>query len=207
MLSRLKKRSEAGAQPQVPAWHPNFRNYEKLPDIKVVRTAFFVNGLAVSVALALGIYVGLKEWEVRTLRQQVAAWDAQIERDKRPSDQAVALFKRFQAEEAKVLEANAFVKAKPPVSDILIRLAGTLPPHIMFDAFDLREAGLTLRLAVRGTPDAASGRATAYLEQLRADAELTRQFDQFNFVSTPTPNPGTGLMTVEFFLRAKGPKK
>ena len=29
----------------MPAWHPNFRNYEKLPDIKVVRTAFFVNGV------------------------------------------------------------------------------------------------------------------------------------------------------------------
>ena len=47
MLSLLKKKSEAAAAPTVPAWHPNFRNYEKLPDLKVVRTAFFVNGAAI----------------------------------------------------------------------------------------------------------------------------------------------------------------
>ena len=55
MLPFLKKKSEASAAPAVPNWHPNFRNFEKLPDIKVVRTAFFVNGAAVSVALALGL--------------------------------------------------------------------------------------------------------------------------------------------------------
>lgn len=207
MLSRLKKRSDAAAAPSVPAWHPNFRNYEKLPDIKVVRTAFFVNGVAITLALALLTYVGLREWELRSLQKQIGDWDALIERDKRPSDAAVALFKKFQAEEAKINEVDAFVKSKPQVSSILIRLAETLPPFLAFDMLELRENGLLLRLAVRGTPDAASGRATAYLEQLRADPEFTKLFEEFSFVSTPTRNPATGLMAVEFFLRAKGAKK
>ena len=46
MLSLLKKKSDAAA-PAVPAWHPNFRDYEKLPDVKVVRTAFFINAAAI----------------------------------------------------------------------------------------------------------------------------------------------------------------
>src|SRR3954462_112783 len=100
MLSLLKKKSDAAAAPQVPPWHPNFRNYEKLPDIKVVRTAFFVNVAAITIALAAAIFFGLKEWQLHVLRGQIAVRQGQIDRDKKGSDQAIALFKKFQAEEA-----------------------------------------------------------------------------------------------------------
>ena len=82
--------------PMVSSWHPNFRNYEKLPDIKVVRTAFFVNGAAIFVATALGIFFGFKEWQLHVVNNQLAQVEAVINRDKRVSDQAVALFKKFQ---------------------------------------------------------------------------------------------------------------
>ena len=154
MLSLLKKKSEAAAAPQVPAWHPNFRNYEKLPDIKVVRTAFFINGAAITIAVALLLFVGQKEWELRNVRAQIADWEAQIERDKRPSDQAVAMFKKFQAEEAKIKEVQEFEKSRPVLSEIILRLAETLPPQTALDTIDLRDNGMMLRLAVRGTPDA-----------------------------------------------------
>ena len=44
MLSLLKKKPDAAAANQTPAWHPNFRNFERLPDTQVVRPTFFVNG-------------------------------------------------------------------------------------------------------------------------------------------------------------------
>ena len=73
MLSLLKKKSDADAAEALPAWHPNFRNYQKLPDIKVVRTAFFVNGVAIFVALSLGIYLGFKEWQLYLVKDQINA--------------------------------------------------------------------------------------------------------------------------------------
>ena len=96
MLSLLKKKTLAAEMPMVSSWHPNFRNYEKLPDIKVVRTAFFVNGAAIFVATALGIFFGFKEWQLHVVNNQLAQVEAVINRDKRVSDQAVALFKKFQ---------------------------------------------------------------------------------------------------------------
>src|SRR5258707_603765 len=108
MLSLLKKKSDAGSVPQVPAWHPNFRNYEKLPDIKVVRTAFFINGAAISVAVALLIYFGFQEWKLHQIQVQITDWQRQIDRDKKTSEQAIALFKKFQTEEAKINEVDAF---------------------------------------------------------------------------------------------------
>lgn len=202
MLSLLKKKSEAVAAAGVPAWHPNFRNYERLPDIKVVRTTFFINGIAILVAVSLGIYFGFKEWQLRVIEGQTAEVQAQIDRNKRASDQAVALFKKFQADETKINEVDTFVKSKPLVSATILRLAQTLPNNIAIDTMDFRESGLTLRLSVRGDAAAASGYATAFLEQLRTDKELVH-FDEFTFTSTPTRNPATGRMAVEFLLRTK----
>ena len=146
MLSLLKKKSEAAAAPAVPNWHPNFRNYEKLPDIKVVRTAFFVNGAAITIALVLAIYFGRNEWQIRTLHSQIDDAKRQIEKNKKPSDAEVALFKKFQAEEAKIVEVDAFVKARPSFSELMIRLAETRPENIAFDTVDLRENGLLIQI-------------------------------------------------------------
>jgi hypothetical protein len=206
MLPFLKKKSEQAAGPTVPPWHPNFRNYEKLPDIKVVRTAFFINGSAVALVLVLLTYFGIKEWQLHVLNGQIAEWQRQIDKDKKESDQAVAMFNKFKVEEAKINEVDAFVKAKAPVSELVIRLARTLPANIALDSLDLRETGLMLRLSVRGAPDTALGYASAYLEQLRGDAAFSH-FEEFQFASPPTRNPTTGRMAVEFFLRLKGAKK
>lgn len=202
MLSLLKKKSEADSAPVVPAWHPNFRNYERLPDVKAVRTAFFINGVSITLVVALAAYFGLREWQLYSLGQQVAQVQAQINRDKPTSDLALALYKKFQTEEARLGEVDTFVNSKPIVSTLLVRLAQTLPVNVAIDSVELRDTGMTLRLSVKGDSAAASGYATAYLEQLRADKELS-QFEEATFTSTPSRNPGTGRMAVEFLLRSK----
>jgi hypothetical protein len=86
----------------------------------------------------------------------------------------------------------------------LVRLGETLPANIAIDSIDLREAGLVLRFSVRGAPETAPGYATAYRDQLAADKQLT-QFEEVNFTTTPTLNPATGQMAVEFMLKLKPP--
>jgi hypothetical protein len=204
MLSLLKKKSDEAAAPAVSSWHPNFRNYEKLPDIKVVRTAFFVNGAAVFVALALGIFCGFREMQLAGVNSQIAEEQGKVDRDKKASGDAVKAYKEFQAEEARANEVDEFVKSKPPVSPLLQQLADTLPTNIALDNFDLRSDGLALRLSVRGDAVAASGYATDYLEKLKKDKALSI-FGEFVFTSTPTRNPTSGRMAVEFMLRFKAP--
>jgi hypothetical protein len=199
-----KKKSEVAAAAAVSSWHPNFRNYEKLPDIKVVRTAFFVNGAAIFVALALGVYAGSKQLQLNEFNTQIAEEQRKVNASKQASDQAIATFKKFQAEEAKFTEIDDFVKSKPLVSVLWMRLGETVPANIAFDNLDLRSDGLAMRLSVRGDAVAASGYATAYLEQLKADKKLS-YFSEFAFTSTPTRNPTSGRMAVEFILRPKVP--
>ena len=81
MALTLTKKSDA-AVVVVPPWHPNLRIVENLPDTKVVRTAFFVNGVAMSVAIALALYLGIQEWKLHEVNKQISDWQHQI--DSRP---------------------------------------------------------------------------------------------------------------------------
>jgi hypothetical protein len=200
----LKKKSEANA-PLVPAWHPNFRNFEKLPDTKVVRTAFFINVIAITVALVLLLFVGRREWELYTLRQQIAEKQHQIDQTKPGSEQSVALFKNYQAEEAKILDVGNFVGARLTVSDLLIYLGQTLPKNIALDRFDLRDTELIIGATIRGAPDLASGLATAYIEQLKADKTLAIRFDEIRPANS-SRNATTGRISIEVSLHIKGAK-
>lgn len=205
MLPLLKKKSDAGqaGTPAAQAWHPNFRNFAALPDVKVVRTAFFVNVAAISVVTMVGAYYGFTEWSLRSVNLQVDEMQRRIDTDKKKSDQAVALFKKFQGEEAKVVEVDTFLKSRPLFSSLLVRLGQTLPKDVAIDMIELREKDLTLRITLRGSPQQASGLANTYLEQLKADAELSRYFEEFMFTGTPTREAASGRLTAEFLLKLR----
>src|SRR5580658_5971145 len=137
MALALSKKSDAAAV-VVPAWHPNLRHAENLPDTKVVRTAFFVNGAAMLVAIALALYLGIQEWKLHEVNKQIADWQRQIDRDKRESAQAVKTYQDFKVEEAKATEVVDFVASKPIISEIILRLGVMTPKKIAFDNLDFR---------------------------------------------------------------------
>lgn len=198
----LKRSKDAPAAPTVPAWHPNFRNYARLPDTKVVRTAFFVNGLAVLVTAALLLVVVFREYTLASVRGQIEVWNVQIEQDRRPSGEAVALFRKYQAEEKIINEVDAFLRSPLALSDFLLRLGATLPENIALTGFDYRETGITLRATVRGAPERASGLATSFVEQLRTDERYGPLFSEV-IPTGVNRDPSTGRLLIEVLLRFK----
>lgn len=211
MPSFLKKKTEAAAS-EMPPWHPNLRNFARLPDTKVVRTAFFVNGASVFVALGLLLWFAFQEYKLHNLDRQVAEWELQINRDKKESDQYIALYAKFKEEQARINEVEVFVKSRPELSKLLLRLGETLPKDIALDAYDGQASAVILRGTVRGTPDEASGYASAYLDQLRSDPVLNQYFDDYSFVAGSGITRNTnGRLSVQLLLHfkfaAKGAKK
>ena len=204
MASSQTKKSEAI---QVPPWHPNLRIVEGLPDTKVVRTAFFVNGAAMLVAIALALYLGIQEWKIYEVNKQIADWQRQIDRDTKQSNEAVALYQDFKLQEAKAKEVADFVASKPILSVIILRLGAITPKKIALDGLDFRDTGVSIKATVKGAPDRASGDASAYEKQLRADKVLGPMFTDVNLL-TMVRNPTTGRLLIEIFCEyAKGPKK
>jgi hypothetical protein len=201
MRSLLKKKAEAAAS-QVPAWHPNFRNYQRLPDIKVVRTAFFINGFAALFAIALIVWTGLREFDIYKTNEQIAATQALIDKNQPESNRAVTLYKKFQDEEKRANEVDAFVKSKPLVSAILQHFAETRPRNIALDRIDIRDTGIVLIVSVRGDTVSAYSDNVNYVELLKKDAFFNSLYEPAE-IKAANPDPATGFLKSEIIMPIK----
>lgn len=207
MLSSLKNPSDKQSAVMVPAWHPNFRNLERLPDTKVVRTSFFINGLAIFIASTLIIYTGYREYGLQALRSDTESALSAIQTNRPASDQVVALYKKFKEEEAKVTELRDFLSTQRfVISDFLLQLGGSLPPAISLYSIDCRSTAVTLRGGIDGAPDEASGRAVAYVDALRKNEAMTKLFENVSLTNI-VRDPSTGRIQFVIDLKLKAPSK
>jgi hypothetical protein len=205
MLSLTKK---SDAQPvAAPLWHTNFRDFERLPDTKVVRTTFFINTAAIAVAIGMLLWLGYREYSIHNLGEQVAEANRQIQANKKQNADALRLSKAFADEQKKLAEAAAFVKV--PITPVaFLKLIGdSLPKDISIDYVDARvndpkNSVFLLRGRVAGTPDAASGITSSYVDMLRADVPLSRVFDPITLNRLDRDNAG-GFMVFEISLTIK----
>jgi hypothetical protein len=201
MLSLLKKNS--GHEVHAPAWHPNFRDFAQLPDTKVVRTSFFVNGVAIFGTIALLLASAYQEYNLYNLRVQIEQWQQQIHSQKRASDQNIALYNKFKDEEKKILEHDAFAKSERlAISEFVLRLGKIIPKNISLTAIDCKDTGVNLRGAVRGAPQLASGIASQYEKLLKEDKFLAERFESIS-LTTLSPDAQSGRMMFEIVCKLK----
>jgi hypothetical protein len=183
MLPFLKKNPDK-ARAETPAWHTNFRNYDLLPDTKLVRTSFFVNGLLGIIALGSLFAFAYQEYSLSVMRSQCAELDRQITKSSAASKKAVALYKQFQAEELKVNELNVFLKGQKLVfSDVIIRLSKGKPAGIVFAGVEYKETGLSIKGYAQGTTALATGAASAYERQLKGDPDMKSLFKSISMTN------------------------
>lgn len=177
-----KKGSTGGAE--FAAWHPNFRNKTELPDIKTVRTKFFVNVVALLVAASAVLYYAYQEYTLRAIERQVAVIEAHIEKDSKPSADAIALYKKFREEEAKTKEAAAFVSSERLIfSEFLISAAKALPVDVSVVSVQYKDTSIAINGLAKGSPDLASSIASAYEKQLRESPDLKGRFKSITLTS------------------------
>ena len=201
MAPPANKKSEVTG-PLVPPWHPNLRIEETLPDTKVVRTAFFVNGAALAIAAGLSLYFGFQEWKLHGVNKEIADWQRQIDHNRKESADAVALYGKFKEEAAKTEEVADFMASKPVLSSIILRIGQVTPKKIALDSLEFKDAGLGIRATVKGAPDRASGDASAYEKLLRTDKVLGPLFKEVDLL-TMKRNQTTGRLTLEIFCEYK----
>ena len=201
MLSSLKKNSDKTVA--VPAWHPNFRNFDRLPDTKAVRTSFFTNGVAVCIALGLLIYTGYREYALAEMRADTAVSLRSIDANKALSDQAIAQFKSFQDEEKKLQALKSFLSvSRLTVSELFLQIGATLPATITLNSIDYKSDFVVLRGRIEGASDEASGQAVSYIEELRKLESYSKLFDDINLTSI-VRDPSTGQMRFQVDLKFK----
>ena len=212
MAFNLSLSKKSDAQPAVaPVWHPNYRNFERLPDTKVVRTTFFINTAAVAVALSLLLWLGYREMHIRSLNELVADAQRQIDGNLKQSTEAIRLSKVFADEEKKLVDTAAFINTPVPPMDFVLTLAQSLPKEIALESIDLRLSGAppfqcTLRGIVAGTADQATGVASSYIDQLRAQSRIGGIFDPIS-LTTLDRDAARGVLVFEIVMKVKANPK
>lgn len=205
MPLQLKKRDAAPAT--APAWHPNFRNFERLPDTKVVRTTFFINVGSGVLALVLTGIVGWREYQALNLRDQHDAAVARIEQNRAQNAESLRLNKVFADEEKKFAEAADFIRTPLTTTEMIRHFGESLPRDIQLEYLDLRPLDAAnpqcaIRGIVSGTKDQASGAASAYVEALRTHPRFAEVFSSVELRSI-NPDPRGGALIFEIVMKFK----
>jgi hypothetical protein len=212
MASLLQLTRKSDAEPAAaPLWHPNFRNYDRLPDTKAVRTALLVNLVAGTAALVMLGWIGYREYEIFSMRQQQAEAEAAIERDTAKNNEALRLSKLFSDEEKKFRDVTAFTTQPIRPSVFVLQLGSILPKEIALNFIDMKLTDPTnpacvLRGLVAGSRTEAAGTATSFVELLRAQKEFVPVFESIELTNV-APDPRGGLLTFEIVMKLKNPKK
>lgn len=206
----LTRRSDAEPA-AAPPWHPNFRNFERLPDIKVVRTTFFINAAAIALTLSLLLWAGYREYHVRDLNLQIGEAQAEIGRNQKQNAEAIRHSKAFAEEEKKLLEVENFTRTPIAVTEFVVLLGQTLPKEVQIEFADLRlgdpaNPQCILRGLVAGTKDQASGTASNYVDILRTTPRFAAAFDSVSLTTLNT-DPRTGLLNFEIILKFRTGKE
>ncbi len=187
-----------------PSWHPDFRVAERLPDIKAVRTIFFINAAAVFVVLSLAVFVGTREVSLRSLSQETAAAEAEVRNTVEASRRAVELYGKFKEHEKAIAGLQQFLSSgKLVVSDFVLHLGSTIPPSIRLYFIDYKSTGVVLRGEITGAAGEASGMAYTYLDILRKDPVLSAVFEGVTLNSV-VRDAGAGRIKFELGLKFKG---
>lgn len=209
MLS-LTKKSDA-QQVAAPLWHTNFRNFDRLPDTKVVRTTFFVNTAVIALTLGLLLWLGYREYHLYNLREQISDAQHSIDSNSQKNKEALRLARIFTDEEKKLQEAVAFLQQPISPSEYINLLGHSLPKEIALQYADVRLGGAAnptfmLRGLVAGTPDQASGAASSYVDMLRAHPRLGTIFDPITLEKL-NRDASAGFLSFEISLKVKSEGK
>lgn len=123
-----------------PNWRPNFVNEAKLPDIKVVRTGFLINFVAVAFLLATsGLFIQ-KEYKIRSTKSAIQALEQQVERAGAENDANLNLSQSFVNEASKIAELEKFFIAPFSGHEFLIELAKFRPEGITLGNISFAES-------------------------------------------------------------------
>lgn len=120
-----------------PAWRPNFRNDQELPDVKVVRTQFLLN--FISLALLTGLIANLliSEYKLISLQTQLDQLTEQINSNTQANDEAEKLSKQFTDKSKIAEEIIDFYNIELPVTEVIMLIVSQLPDEAVLMNFDI----------------------------------------------------------------------
>ncbi|MEM9026230.1 MAG: hypothetical protein AAGB06_04775, partial [Verrucomicrobiota bacterium] len=120
-------------------WHPDFRIESELPDIKIIRTDFIINGIAGFIALLMLVMVVSREFSLRSkhaILEDLVSEVADLERgnSKNLNDSTT-----FKAVAPLLTDLEKFYLSPIDPVEIVVEVAKILPEGVLLERIDLNE--------------------------------------------------------------------
>ncbi len=122
MISFKKRQQSSGSYD----WRPNFRDYESLPDIRAVRTQFFLPTALVALALAFVGYLASREYRAVYLKSEISTIEAEISQHDVNHAEKVSQNAEFMSFERSLDEISAFLDDQLVGSDFLLAVSSRI---------------------------------------------------------------------------------
>lgn len=187
------KRTKKEAVTSQSNWHPNFRIAESLPDLKVVRTDFFINAVSLSLAAVALFVLAIREYKTFNLKSEIATWEEKIESSRAQNLSFLKLNADFRNEMVKFEEVRDFVATDLKVTDFLEALGPTIPEGLDLDSMAFGDERVVIRGTIIGNSETASIALSDYLDVLRQNPGIGPRFTDISLTSLVRDARSTAL--------------
>ena len=152
-------------------WHQDFRNTESLPDIKVIRTRFFINFVALVVPLFISIMWIQKELSLGAIRGEINDLEGEKSTMQATNDELVDLSREFMKESAQIESLDEFYFNLFPLSDYLVTLSEQVGEDMVVSSMEIKKAN---RIQGNDVVDVWESRISGYVTQGEQGAATNR---------------------------------
>lgn len=193
----MKKRSKNAELAEL-SWRPDFRDADSLPDIKTVRTSFFVSALALSLAIISLMQVGFQEYSIFSAKSKVDVVTAEIASRQGVHAKAIGMNNQFIEKSRRIDEIDTFEGDQMIASDLLLDVGANLLPGMALLSVEFNEDKTVFHGLVDASQETDS-LLKQYMEKLQTIELLADRYDEFTQVSVERQ---AGSNQIRFHLEA-----
>ena len=184
-------------------WRPDFRDRQSLPDIRTVRTTFFITAIAVTIAVMSVMHVGFQEYNIYSLGKKIEEGKAEISSRQDLHVKAIGMKNLFLAQEKCIDEINTFEERQLAASDLILDSGKSLSPGMSLLSIEYIDEKAVFQGFVLASEEADS-LLKDYIEKLRNVDSLKDRYVDINQVLVERES-GTDL--IKFHLEAINPEE
>lgn len=186
MIALKKKSSEGNSY----KWRPNFRNADSLPEVRAIRTRFFLPTIAITLAFCFSSYILFQEYRAVTINDSIEVLEGEIESYKAKHDEKVKLNSEFMAISRTMDEIVEFNKGKLVASDFLLSVSSRLLDGMYLSRVEYIPEKADISGYVRVSAEQASLLVNDYLKSLEEGDVLQGLLDEYKLISLKRDQTG-----------------
>ncbi len=164
-------------------WRPDFRDHESLPDIKVVRTSFFVSVAFMAIAVGFVAFLGFREFQKTGVEESISSLRVEIDSRRVEHTSRVDANRAFMERYSRIDEMKSTRADQMIGSDLLMSVGESLSPSMVLTMLAYSNDGIDLE----GTMDVGAKEASElmdrYISTLKENEADQGRFQNYDIMS------------------------